>query len=58
MVAHCVPGELGQFQVVVDGEVVAERDQSPLKRLVGGGWPDPQQVVLAIGKRMSGAKSK
>ncbi len=42
--------------MVADGEVIGERETGVFKRLVGGGWPDPQRVVQAIGKRMAAAK--
>lgn len=46
------PGKLGQFDVLVDGEVVASRGGGMLKRVLGGGWPDPEQVVAAIEARL------
>jgi predicted Rdx family selenoprotein len=33
-------GKLGQFDVLVDGQVIASRDRS--------GWPDPQVVIDRI----------
>ena len=39
------PGKPGQFDVVVDGKVIASRGGSMMKRLLGGGWPDPDEVV-------------
>lgn len=43
------PGKLGQFDVVVDGKVIASRGGSVLtKMLGGGGWPDPEQVIAKI----------
>lgn len=41
-------GGLGQFDVVVDGTVVASRGGNFLNRLLGGGFPDPDDVVEAI----------
>jgi hypothetical protein len=41
-------GGLGQFDVLVDGEVVASRGGSMLKRVLGGGWPDPEEVIAKI----------
>ncbi len=43
------PGKLGQFDVVVDGEVIARRGGGGLlNRLFGGGWPDPDDVIAKI----------
>lgn len=42
------PGKPGQFDVVVDGKVIASRGGSMMKRLLGGGWPDPDEVVEKI----------
>lgn len=41
-------GASGQFDVVVDGQVVASRGGNMLTRLLGGGWPDPEDVVAKI----------
>jgi hypothetical protein len=38
-------GDIGQFDVVVDGEVIATREKSVLKRFLSGGWPEPQAVI-------------
>ena len=43
-------GSLGQFDVVVDGKVVASKGGNLLKRLLGGGFPEPDDVVAAIAK--------
>lgn len=42
------PGKPGQFDVVVDGKVIASRGGSMMKKLLGGGWPDPDEVVEKI----------
>jgi hypothetical protein len=44
-------GRPGQFDILVDGEIVATRSSSILARLFGGGWPDPRRVVDAIRAR-------
>jgi hypothetical protein len=44
-------GTPGQFDVLVDGEVIARRGGSFLARLFGGGWPDSGAVVEAIRSR-------
>ena len=41
-------GRPGQFDVVVDGEVIASRGGNLLQRVFGGGWPDPEDVVAKI----------
>jgi hypothetical protein len=42
-------GSLGQFDVVVDGQVIASRGGSNLlKRLLGGGFPDPEEVLAKL----------
>lgn len=40
-------GKLGQFDVLVDGEVIASRRGTVPTKLVGG-WPDPEAVVHRI----------
>lgn len=45
-------GYLTQFDVVVGEDVVATRGGSLLKRLLGGGWPDPDEVVAAVRARL------
>ncbi len=43
-----VAGKSGQFDVVVDGKVIASRGGSMLKRILGGGWPDPEEVIRLL----------
>jgi len=50
-------GKSGQFDVIVDGEVVASRGGNALTRLLGGGWPDPDSVVEALRKRVAARKA-
>jgi hypothetical protein len=46
-------GKLGQFDVVVDGEVIASR--RPLwQRGLGGGWPDAEDVIAKIEAKLAG----
>jgi hypothetical protein len=47
-------GRLGQFDVLADGEVIASRGGSMLKRVLGGGWPDPAEVIEKIEARLAG----
>jgi hypothetical protein len=41
-------GSLGQFDVLVDGKVIASRGGSMLKKVLGGGFPDPEDVIAKI----------
>jgi hypothetical protein len=41
-------GRLGRFDVLVDGEIVAQRARGDARRAPDGGWPDPEAVVTAI----------
>ena len=41
-------GKLGQFDVVVDGKVVARRGGNVFTKLLGGGWPEPADVIAKI----------
>lgn len=34
--------------MLVDGELIASRGGGFFKRLLGGGWPDPDEVVDEI----------
>ena len=43
-----LPGKLGQFDVVVDGRVIASRGGNVLQKMFGGGWPDPEDVIAKI----------
>ena len=44
-------GKTGQFEVVADGEKIAERGGSWLTRSFGAGYPDLDSVVEQIEKR-------
>ena len=41
-------GKLGQFDVLVDGKVIASRGGNMLQKVLGGGWPDPEDVIAQI----------
>lgn len=41
-------GKLGQFDVLVDDEVIASRGGNMLQRVLGGGFPDPEEVIWKI----------
>jgi hypothetical protein len=49
-------GDPGQFDVVVDGEVVASRKTGFLQLLLGSGWPRAADVIAAIGRKQAAAK--
>jgi len=42
------PGKLGQFDVVVDGQTIASRGGNLFTKLIGGGFPDPEDVITKI----------
>jgi len=44
-------GKTGQFEVLADGERVAERGGNWLTRSFGAGYPDLDSVVEALKKR-------
>ena len=48
------PGRSGQYDVIVDGEVIAAREQGVLKRLLGGGWPDNEEILSEVQRRHYG----
>lgn len=41
--------------MVVDGETIASRQKGLLIRLLGGGWPDEEQVVREVERRRTTA---
>jgi hypothetical protein len=44
-------GASGQFDVLADGQVIAQRKTGLLSMLLGGGWPEPREVVSALARR-------
>ena len=52
----CKPGEHGQFEVIADGETVAERGGNWLTRSFGAGYPDLEGVVEQL-QNLCGKKS-
>ena len=44
-------GNPGQFDVLVDGHVIASRGGGFFERFLGGGWPDPARVVERLRAR-------
>jgi hypothetical protein len=49
--AVVTPGKTGQFEVLADGEPVAERGGNWLTRSFGAGYPDLDGVVDQLQKR-------
>lgn len=45
------PGKTGQFEVIADGETIAERGGNWLTRSFGAGYPDLDRVVDLLEKR-------
>lgn len=43
--ATCTPGETGQFDVIADGEKVADRGGNWFTRRFGAGYPDFQKLI-------------
>jgi hypothetical protein len=43
--AVCTPGKTGQFDVIADGERIAERGGNWLTRSFGAGYPDLEKVI-------------
>ncbi len=48
--AVTVPGKTGQFEVIADGESIAERGGNWFTRRFGAGYPDLDSVVDQIEK--------
>lgn len=44
-------GNTGQFDVLADGELVATKGGGFLTKLLGGGWPDEDEVVRKLRER-------
>lgn len=45
------PGKTGQFEVLVDGQTIAERGGNWFTRSFGAGYPDLDGVVEQLRKR-------
>jgi predicted Rdx family selenoprotein len=46
------PGRWGQFEILVDGAVVASRKSGLIAKLIKRPWPDPDEVVTAVRARL------
>jgi len=49
--AVTTPGKTGQFEVIADGERIAERGGNWVTRSFGAGYPDLEGVVEQLEKR-------
>lgn len=49
--AVCTPGKTGQFDVIADGERIAERGGNFLTRSFGAGYPDLEQVIERLAEK-------
>jgi hypothetical protein len=49
--AVITPGKTGQFEVIADGERIAERGGNWLTRSLGAGYPDLDNVVEQLARR-------
>lgn len=56
MEAVTTPGKTGQFEVIADGEKIAERGGNWLTRSFGAGYPDLDSVVERLEKRRDAAQ--
>nr|ALV86501.1 HAD family hydrolase [uncultured bacterium 20] len=45
------PGATGQFEILADGERIAERGGNWFTRRLGAGYPDLESVVAQLRKR-------
>ena len=53
--AVCTPGKTGQFDVIADGERIAERGGNWLTRSFGAGYPDLEKLIeQLVGKNRAG----
>jgi hypothetical protein len=49
--AVVTPGNIGQFEVLADGERIVERGGNWFTRMLGAGYPDLDNVVEQLQKR-------
>ncbi|MCP3920805.1 MAG: hypothetical protein GY711_35205 [bacterium] len=47
-------GRRGQFDVLVDGRIVASRKGGLVAKLTKRPWPEPAQVVAAVREALAG----
>jgi hypothetical protein len=51
--AVLIPGKIGQFEVIADGERIAQRGGNWLTRSFGAGYPDLNSVIEELEHRRS-----
>jgi hypothetical protein len=56
--AVTTPGKTGQFEVIADGERIAERGGNWLTRRFGAGYPDLDSVVEQLRKRRASGAAR
>jgi hypothetical protein len=56
--AVLTPGKTGQFEVIADGERVAERGGNWLTRSFGAGYPDLNSVIGQLEQRRASKASQ
>jgi hypothetical protein len=56
--AVLTPGKTGQFEVLADGERIAERGGNWLTRKFGAGYPDLDGVVEQLEKHRASAAAR
>jgi len=55
--AVCKPGKTGQFDVIADGEKIAERGGNWFTRSFGAGYPDLDSVVERLVEKQRSAQA-
>jgi len=55
--AVVTPGKTGQFEVIADGEKIAERGGNWFTRSFGSGYPDLDSVVEQLEKHRAGGSA-
>jgi len=56
--AVCTPGNTGQFDVIADGERIAERGGNWLTRSFGAGYPDLEKLVEQLAEKSRAATGR
>lgn len=54
----CTPGNTGQFDVIADGERIAERGGNWFTRRLGAGYPELDSVVEQLEKRRASGPAR
>ena len=52
------PGGKGQFEVIANGEKVAQRDGNWLTRSFGAGYPDVDDIIERLVQKQQGESSQ